>query len=109
MVGLHPKLSIRALFPPIRLTTRDAGTPRRGAGHHLPSASSADSRRATPVAPHDFCVASSLQGDIFSSRSNAVYRTLTRFKDTVCCTAYRHDGKMLAASDERGWRLKRAV
>ncbi|EOD39299.1 hypothetical protein EMIHUDRAFT_77738, partial [Emiliania huxleyi CCMP1516] len=56
----------------------------------------------SPVAPHDFCVASSLQVDIFSSRSNAVYRTLTRFKDTVCCTAYRHDGKMLAASDERG-------
>ena len=56
----------------------------------------------SPVSPHDFCVVNSLQVDIFSARTNGIYRTLTRFKDTVCCAAYRHDGKMLAASDERG-------
>ena len=56
----------------------------------------------SPVAPHDFCVASSLQVDMFSSRSNAVYRTLTRFKDMVYCASYRHDAKMLAAGDASG-------
>eukprot|EP00962_Isochrysis_galbana_P022528 scaffold6735_cov124-Isochrysis_galbana.AAC.6 len=56
----------------------------------------------SPVAPHDFCVVNSLQVDIFSARTNSVYRTLTRFKDTVCCASYRQDGKMLAASDESG-------
>ena len=56
----------------------------------------------SPIAPHDFCVASSLQVDIFSSQSNAIYRTLTRFKDVACCATYRHDGKMLAAGDEQG-------
>ena len=56
----------------------------------------------SPVAPHDFAAASSLQVDIFSTESNAVYRTLSRFKDTVRCASYRHDGRMLAAADERG-------
>jgi U3 small nucleolar RNA-associated protein 15 len=56
----------------------------------------------SPVSPHDFCVSNSLQVDIFSARTNSVYRTLTRFKDTVCCASYRPDGKMLAASDESG-------
>lgn len=56
----------------------------------------------SPVAPHDVAVASSLQVDIFSTQTNAVYRTLTRFKDIVHCASYRHDGKVLAAGDERG-------
>jgi len=56
----------------------------------------------SPTSPHDLCVASSLQVDIFSLRTNSVYRTLTRFKDVVCCAAYRHDGKVLAAADEVG-------
>eukprot|EP00967_Tisochrysis_lutea_P015826 scaffold17830_cov32-Tisochrysis_lutea.AAC.1 len=56
----------------------------------------------SPVAPHDFIVVNSLQIDVFSARTNAVYRTLSRFKETVCCASYRSDGKMLAASDERG-------
>lgn len=56
----------------------------------------------SPTVPHDFCVASSLQVDIFSTQSNAIYRTLTRFKDVACCASYRHDGKMLAAADEQG-------
>ena len=56
----------------------------------------------SPIAPFDFAVASSLQVDIFSSETNAAYRTLSRFKDTVRCASYRHDGRMLCASDERG-------
>lgn len=56
----------------------------------------------SPVAPHDFAVASSLQVDVFSTETNAVYRTLSRFKDTVRCACYRHDGRMLAAGDDRG-------
>jgi len=56
----------------------------------------------SPQDPHDCCISSSLQVDIFSCRSNAIYRTLTRFKDTVRCATYRHDGKMLAAADEAG-------
>ena len=56
----------------------------------------------SPLTPHDFCVASSLQVDIFSSRTHAIYRTLTRFKDVVRCATYRPDGKMLAAGDEQG-------
>ena len=56
----------------------------------------------SPVAPHDFAVASSLQVDLFSAETNSVYRTLSRFKDTVRCASYRHDGRMLAASDDRG-------
>ena len=56
----------------------------------------------SPVAPHDVAVASSLQVDIFSTQTNTVYRTLTRFKDIVHCASFRHDGKVLAAGDERG-------
>lgn len=56
----------------------------------------------SPVAPHDFAVSSSLQVDVLSTQTNAVYRTLTRFKDVVRCASYRHDGKMLAAGDDRG-------
>lgn len=56
----------------------------------------------SPVAPHDIAVASSLQVDIFSTQTNAMYRTLTRFKDVVHCASYRRDGKVLAAGDERG-------
>ena len=48
------------------------------------------------------CVAQSLQVDIFSSRTNSIYRTLTRFNDVVCCATYRPDGKMIAAADEQG-------
>ena len=55
-----------------------------------------------PLAPYDFCVASSLQVDIFSSRTRSIYRTLTRFKDIVRCASYRADGKILATGDEQG-------
>ena len=47
-------------------------------------------------------MASSLQVDIFSTQTNAIYRTLTRFKDVVRCASYRHDGKLLAAGDDSG-------
>ena len=57
----------------------------------------------SPVAPYDVAVASSLQVDVFSTQTNAVYRTLTRFKDIVHCASYRYDGKVLAAGDERGY------
>ncbi len=56
----------------------------------------------SPVAPHDFAVASSLQVDIFATRTTAIYRSLTRFKDVVHCCSYRSDGKMLAAGDDSG-------
>lgn len=56
----------------------------------------------SPVAPHDFAVASSLQVDVFSTRTTAIYRSLTRFKDVVHCASYRSDGKMLAAGDDQG-------
>ena len=56
----------------------------------------------SPQAPHDFAVASSLQVDIFSTRTTAIYRSLTRFKDVVHCCSYRGDGKMLAAGDDAG-------
>ena len=56
----------------------------------------------SPQAPHDFAVASSLQVDIFSTRTTAIYRSLTRFKDVVHCCSYRGDGKMLAAGDDVG-------
>ena len=56
----------------------------------------------SPVAPHDFAVASSLQVDVFSTRTTAIYRSLTRFKDVVHCCSYRGDGKMLAAGDDAG-------
>ena len=56
----------------------------------------------SPVAPFDFAFTSSLQVDVFSTQTNAVYRTLTRFKDVVRCASYRHDGKLLAAGDEGG-------
>lgn len=56
----------------------------------------------SPVAPHDFAVASSLQVDVFSTRTTSIYRSLTRFKDVVHCCSYRGDGKMLAAGDDAG-------
>lgn len=57
----------------------------------------------SPVAPYDVAVASSLQVDVFSTQTNAIYRTLTRFKDIVHCASYRYDGKVLAAGDDRGY------
>ena len=65
-------------------------------------AAAAASIEFSPVMPHDFAVSSSLQVDIFSTETNAAYRTLSRFKDVVRCASFRHDGKMLAASDEGG-------
>lgn len=76
-----------------RLYRRPLTLPLKAAPTHL---------EFSPVAPYDVAVASSLQVDIFSTQTNAVYRTLSRFKDIVHCASYRYDGKVLAAGDERG-------
>lgn len=55
-----------------------------------------------PVSPHDFAVASSTRIQVFSSKTRQVIKTFSRFKDSVLSAKYRHDGRLLAASDASG-------
>lgn len=53
-------------------------------------------------APHDFAVASSTRVQIYSSRTRAIARTVSRFSDVVHSAALRGDGRLLVAGDATG-------
>lgn len=50
----------------------------------------------------DFAVVSSTRIQVFSAKTRQVIKTFSRFKDTVHTSAYRYDGKLMAASDATG-------
>eukprot|EP00052_Salpingoeca_macrocollata_P021387 m.183248 g.183248 ORF g.183248 m.183248 type:complete len:497 (+) comp21517_c1_seq2:131-1621(+) len=50
-----------------------------------------------PVAPFDFAVCSSTRVQLYSTKTNALKRSVSRFKDVVSCAEYRKDGKLLVA------------
>ncbi|KAL2917963.1 U3 small nucleolar RNA-associated protein 15 [Polyrhizophydium stewartii] len=56
----------------------------------------------SPVRPHDFCVASSTRVQVYSSITQSVKKTISRFKDVVHSAAIRKDGKLLVAGDASG-------
>lgn len=56
----------------------------------------------SPHAPHDFAVTSASLIKIFSSKTRAVSKTISRFKDTAYAGQIRRDGKVLAAADNGG-------
>ncbi|GMM47230.1 snoRNA-binding rRNA-processing protein [Pichia kluyveri] len=55
-----------------------------------------------PNSPHDFAITSSTRVQVFSSKTRKVVNNFTRFKDTVYCGEFRHDGKLLVAGDASG-------
>jgi U3 small nucleolar RNA-associated protein 15 len=56
----------------------------------------------SPHAPHDFAVTSSALVKVFSSKTRAVSKTISRFKDTAYAGQIRKDGKVMAAADATG-------
>ncbi|KAF8543605.1 WD40-repeat-containing domain protein [Trichophaea hybrida] len=56
----------------------------------------------SPHTPHDFAVTSSSLIKIFSSKTRAVSKTISRFKDTAYAGQIRRDGKVMAAADAGG-------
>ncbi|KAI5795254.1 WD40-repeat-containing domain protein [Geopyxis carbonaria] len=64
--------------------------------------SSVTSIHFSPHAPHDFAVTSSSLIKVFSAKTRAVSKTISRFKDTAYAGQIRADGKVLAAADAGG-------
>jgi U3 small nucleolar RNA-associated protein 15 len=56
----------------------------------------------SPHAPHDFAVTSSSLVKIFLSKTRAVGKTISRFKDTAYAGQIRRDGKVMGAADASG-------
>jgi U3 small nucleolar RNA-associated protein 15 len=56
----------------------------------------------SPIAPHDFCVTASTRLQIYSARTRAVSKTISRFNDTAFSGEFRRDGKLLIAADASG-------
>ncbi|KAJ5069979.1 u3 small nucleolar RNA-associated protein [Anaeramoeba ignava] len=54
----------------------------------------------SPVNPYDFAVASSTNVGIFSSSSNSLIRSITKFKKIPYGGSFRSDGKLIVAGDE---------
>ncbi|KAJ3125727.1 snoRNA-binding rRNA-processing protein [Nowakowskiella sp. JEL0407] len=56
----------------------------------------------SPAKPYDFAVTSSSRVQLYNSKTNAVKRTITRFKDTAYSASFRDDGKLIVAGDGTG-------
>ena len=56
----------------------------------------------SPVSPHDFAITSSTLVKVFSSKTRAVSKTISRFKDIAYSGHVRKDGKLLVAGDSSG-------
>lgn len=56
----------------------------------------------SPVEPYMFAVTSSLKVSLYSSVSNEVKHTVSRFKETAYSGRFRNDGKLLVAGGEEG-------
>ncbi|CAB3984474.1 U3 small nucleolar RNA-associated 15 homolog [Paramuricea clavata] len=54
----------------------------------------------SPSQPHDFAVTSANKVQIYSSTTNEVKKTLSRFKETAYSGCFRGDGKLLVAGTE---------
>eukprot|EP00124_Ichthyophonus_hoferi_P003221 Ihof_evm3s267 gene=Ihof_evmTU3s267 len=55
-----------------------------------------------PAKPYDFVVTSSTRVQLYSSNTNKVKRTVSRFKDVAHSGALRDDGQLLVAGDDTG-------
>ncbi|KAI9342466.1 WD40-repeat-containing domain protein [Zopfochytrium polystomum] len=64
--------------------------------------SSVTSIHFSATKPHDFAVTSSTRVQIYSPSTNAVRKTITRFKDFAFSGCIRDDGKLLVAGDASG-------
>jgi U3 small nucleolar RNA-associated protein 15 len=69
---------------------------------HVKEFASVSSIQFCPAAPYDFAVTSSARVQIYSTKTNAVKKTISRFKQTAQSASYRQDGKLLVAADESG-------
>ncbi|KNC99269.1 snoRNA-binding rRNA-processing protein UTP15 [Spizellomyces punctatus DAOM BR117] len=56
----------------------------------------------SPVAPYDFAVTSSTRIQIYSTSTQSVKKTISRFQDTAYSGHIRGDGKLLVAGDASG-------
>eukprot|EP00123_Amoebidium_parasiticum_P010908 comp20402_c0_seq1/m.25821 comp20402_c0_seq1/g.25821 ORF comp20402_c0_seq1/g.25821 comp20402_c0_seq1/m.25821 type:complete len:495 (-) comp20402_c0_seq1:402-1886(-) len=55
-----------------------------------------------PTKPYDFAVTSSTRVQIYSSNTNKVKKTISRFKDVAHSGCLRDDGQLIVAGDETG-------
>lgn len=55
-----------------------------------------------PVSPHDFAVSASTRVQIYSARSRAVAKTISRFSDITFGAEFRKDGKLIVSGDATG-------
>ncbi|RPB04113.1 WD40 repeat-like protein [Choiromyces venosus 120613-1] len=56
----------------------------------------------SPVSPHDFAVTASTLVKVYSSKTRAVSKTISRFQAPAQSGSFRSDGKVLVAGDDNG-------
>lgn len=56
----------------------------------------------SPASPHDFAVSASTRVQIYSSRTRAVAKTISRFSDITFGAEFRKDGKLIMSGDATG-------
>ncbi|CUS07575.1 unnamed protein product [Tuber aestivum] len=56
----------------------------------------------SPVSPHDFAVTASTLVKVYSSKTRAVSKTISRFQAPAQSGSFRSDGRLLIAGDEGG-------
>ncbi|KAF8305022.1 WD40 repeat-like protein [Clavulina sp. PMI_390] len=56
----------------------------------------------SPAAPHRYAVTSGVHVQIYSPKTQKIYKSISRFKTTAASGNIRHDGKLVAAGDASG-------
>lgn len=56
----------------------------------------------SPSSPHTLAISSSARVQIYNPNSRQLVKSISRFKDTVLCAEFRHDAKLILASDKSG-------
>ncbi|OQR89716.1 U3 small nucleolar RNA-associated protein [Achlya hypogyna] len=72
------------------------------APHELPQVAAVTCIDANPVAPYDFAAATSTRVQLYSTTSNDIKKTFSRFHDVVYSAAFRGDGKLLVTGNANG-------
>ncbi|RHY02168.1 hypothetical protein DYB37_011904 [Aphanomyces astaci] len=69
------------------------------APHELKQVAMISSIEANPAAPHEFAVSTSTRVQLYSTASNDIVRTFSRFNDVVYSASFRGDGKLLVTGN----------
>lgn len=89
-----------------RLVARDTAEDRHWKKFKIPIAvkeiSAVTSIDFSKTQPFDFACSTSTRVQIYSTATNKIKKTISRFKDIAYCPTFRHDGKLVVAGGEEG-------